>query len=106
MFPVFTLVTFENAIVIASSIPRGWSTSQSGPSADCLYLAFMSRQPSIHPTGRLVRTSRSRTLRRAGTVTRSVSSTLPAVGLGTLLGDAVCTLCGALAHATGFDVWR
>ncbi len=67
-------VAFEKAIVIAASMATGWSTSHSGPSADCLYLIFTSRRPSIQPTGRVAQMSRRRTLRGTGTVTRRVSS--------------------------------
>ena len=98
---MFTLVTFENAIVIASNIPRGWSTSQSGPSADCLYLAFMSRLPSIHPTGRLVRTSPRRTRRRIGTVTRTLPSTRFAGEPVTPRGSGRWCLGRTLAHDDG-----
>jgi hypothetical protein len=48
--------------------------SQRGPRADCLYLAFMSRMPSIHPTRRLVQRSARRMRRRIGTLTRTVGS--------------------------------
>src|SRR3954447_3343720 len=59
MDPVCTSVTPENAIVTAASMPSGWIRSQSGPSADCLYLTLTSRPPTIQATradGRMSRT--------------------------------------------------
>src|SRR3954470_3473126 len=75
--PVSTEVTLENAIETAASIPSGCSTSHSGPSADCLYLALTSRRPSMNPTCRLVQRSDRRTRRRLGTATRRLGLTSP-----------------------------
>src|SRR5262249_2820093 len=70
----WTLPRPLNATTKAISSARGWNTSQSGPSIDCLYLTLKSRAARTRITEVSPKMSRSFRRRFAGTMTRSTGS--------------------------------
>src|SRR5712692_3518832 len=81
MPPVLTFVTPLKATTSAARMPSGWMISHGGPTRDCLYLIFRSRDARRRATRLLPQISAIGTRRLTGSIVRTGSSSASVAGL-------------------------